>query len=138
MVAHRWLTEIYEPVVAMAPPRASASTSTPAELFHEILEHRWYLSEQRRPGGQDIFETAATTSHATERPEHCGGRPRCHSPDASGDAVTEPSRAGPVACTEPRHDRLAAERRLEQRRAMTIRWIWLVPSKICVTFASRM
>ncbi len=23
-------------------------------------------------------------------------------------------------------------------RPMTIRWIWLVPSKICITFASRM
>ena len=23
-------------------------------------------------------------------------------------------------------------------REMTIRWIWLVPSKICITFASRM
>ncbi len=27
---------------------------------------------------------------------------------------------------------------LARLRAMTIRWIWLVPSKICITFASRM
>ena len=45
MVAHRWLTEVYEPVAAMVPPERRA-TLEPAEFFHEILEHRWYLSEE--------------------------------------------------------------------------------------------
>jgi hypothetical protein len=55
-VAHRWLTEIFEPIVAMAPPSRRSSREA-AELFHEILEHRWYLSEQRGKE-QDLFETA--------------------------------------------------------------------------------
>ena len=45
MVAHRWLTEIYEPILRMAPADRRAPLEA-AELFHEILEHRWYLSEQ--------------------------------------------------------------------------------------------
>jgi hypothetical protein len=56
MVAHRWLTEIFLPVVALAPPEKRADLE-PAEIFHEILEHRWYLSE--RAGREvNIFDTA--------------------------------------------------------------------------------
>ncbi|HET7388517.1 MAG TPA: DUF4032 domain-containing protein [Nocardioidaceae bacterium] len=57
VVAHRWLTTIYEPVTAMIPTELRTRLP-PAEVFHQILEHRWYLSEQT--GHEvDIFETAA-------------------------------------------------------------------------------
>jgi hypothetical protein len=56
MVAHKWLTEIFEPITRMAPPDRRAAVEA-AEIFHEILEHRWYLSEQA--GYQvDTFEAA--------------------------------------------------------------------------------
>ncbi|WP_181312582.1 DUF4032 domain-containing protein [Nocardioides campestrisoli] len=56
LIASRWLTEVYEPITAMIPADARAKLE-PAEVFHEILEHRWYLSE--RAGHEiDIFETA--------------------------------------------------------------------------------
>jgi hypothetical protein len=56
-VAHRWLTEIYEPLVEMMPASQRGRTE-PAEFFHEVLVHRWYLSE--RAGREvDIFETAS-------------------------------------------------------------------------------
>ena len=56
LVAYRWLTEIYEPVIALVPPEARGKLE-PAEIFHEILEHRWYLSEQA--GAEvDLVETA--------------------------------------------------------------------------------
>jgi hypothetical protein len=45
IAANRWLTEIYEPAVAMVPPEARAKLE-PAEIFHEMLVHRWYLSER--------------------------------------------------------------------------------------------
>ena len=56
IVAHRWLTEIYEPLWAMVPPDLRDRLE-PAELFHEVLEHRWYLSERlgREVG---LFEAA--------------------------------------------------------------------------------
>ena len=54
--ASRWLTKIYEPLVAMV-PRNLRGRLEPAEVFHEVLEHRWFLSE--RAGREvDIFETA--------------------------------------------------------------------------------
>ncbi|MGA8988035.1 DUF4032 domain-containing protein [Aeromicrobium sp.] len=56
LVANRWLTEVYDPIVRLVPVEARGKLE-PAELFHEILEHRWYLSEQA--GAEvDIFETA--------------------------------------------------------------------------------
>ena len=56
LVASRWVHQIYEPIMAMIPPDATGKLE-PAEIFHEILEHRWYLSEQR--GEEvDIHETA--------------------------------------------------------------------------------
>ncbi len=45
VVASRWMHEIFEPIMAMIPPDATGKLE-PAEIFHEILEHRWYLSEQ--------------------------------------------------------------------------------------------
>lgn len=57
VVANRWLLEVYEPLTAMVPPEARGRLE-PAEFFHEVLVHRWYLSEQ---AGQevDIFKSAA-------------------------------------------------------------------------------
>jgi hypothetical protein len=45
LVAHDWLTRIYEPVTRSVPPELRTKLE-PAELFHELLEHRWYLSER--------------------------------------------------------------------------------------------
>ena len=56
LVASRWLAEVFEPIIAMIPPEARGKLE-PAEAFHEILVHRWYLCE--RAGHEiDIFETA--------------------------------------------------------------------------------
>ncbi|RLV47584.1 DUF4032 domain-containing protein [Nocardioides mangrovicus] len=46
LVANRWLSQVYEPTLAMIPPEQRGKLEGP-ELFHEILEHRWYLSEDR-------------------------------------------------------------------------------------------
>jgi tRNA A-37 threonylcarbamoyl transferase component Bud32 len=56
LVAHRWLTTIYEPLLAMVPADLRGRLE-PAEIFHEILEHRWFLSE-RAGRAVDLFESA--------------------------------------------------------------------------------
>jgi hypothetical protein len=69
IVAHRWLTEVYEPVIAMVPPRLRGRLE-PAEIFHEILVHRWFLSE--RAGHEvDIFESTRSyvDNVLAQRPE---------------------------------------------------------------------
>ena len=44
LVAHDWLSEIYEPITRTV-PRDLTRKLEPAEVFHEVLEHRWYMSE---------------------------------------------------------------------------------------------
>ncbi len=46
IVAHRWLSECFEPVLRSV-PRPLAHKLEPAEIYHEVLEHRWYMSEAR-------------------------------------------------------------------------------------------
>src|SRR6201986_5524414 len=45
VAANRWLEEVYDPVIA-AIPEELRGRLPPAEIFHEGLEHRWYMSEQ--------------------------------------------------------------------------------------------
>ena len=56
LVANRWLTKIYEPIQAMVPAEARGKLE-PAEVFHEILQHRWFLSEENGVEA-DTFEAA--------------------------------------------------------------------------------
>jgi len=44
LVAHEWLSRIYEPITRKV-PRDLTRKLEPAEVFHEVLEHRWYMSE---------------------------------------------------------------------------------------------
>ena len=59
VAANRWLEEIYDPVIASIPEELRGRLP-PAEIFHEILEHRWYMSEA---AGHDIGTTAATRDY---------------------------------------------------------------------------
>ncbi len=45
LVAHDWLTRIYEPVTRMVPHELAAKLE-PAQVFHELLDHRWYMAER--------------------------------------------------------------------------------------------
>ncbi|MEU7001158.1 DUF4032 domain-containing protein [Nonomuraea sp. NPDC046570] len=44
IVAHRWLAEVFQPTVEAIPADMRRKLE-PAQLFHEVLDHRWYLSE---------------------------------------------------------------------------------------------
>ena len=57
--AGRWLSEVFEPTIASIPPELLTKRAA-AEIFHEILEHRWFLSEQ---AGRDVGLQAATKSY---------------------------------------------------------------------------
>jgi hypothetical protein len=56
-----WLTEVYQPVIDAIPPEL-AGRLAPAEVFHEVLEHRWFLSEQ---AGRDVGTTRAARSYVS-------------------------------------------------------------------------
>ena len=68
LVAHDWLTRVYEPITRSVPRELRAKLE-PAELFHELLEHRWYLSE--RAGHDTSLEDTVADYVSTVLP----GRP---------------------------------------------------------------
>jgi hypothetical protein len=45
LVAHRWVAEVFEPVTGIVPPELRGKLE-PAEMFHEVLEHRWFMGER--------------------------------------------------------------------------------------------
>jgi hypothetical protein len=80
VAAHRWLEEIYDPVIA-AIPAVLRDRLAPPEVFHEMLEHRWYLSEQ---AGHDVGTTAAARSYFETV------LPRVPEPLATGEVMADP------------------------------------------------
>lgn len=76
VAAYRWNAEIFNASVQMVPPELKGDMDD-AELFHEILEHRWYLSEAKhadvglRFATQDYVDSVlkkrpAVSKHAAE------------------------------------------------------------------------
>ena len=59
VAANRWLEEVYDPVIA-AIPEELRDRLPPAEVFSEVLEHRWYMSEA---AGRDVGTTGATRDY---------------------------------------------------------------------------
>jgi hypothetical protein len=59
VVAARWIAEVYEPIVERIPADLGGRRE-PAELFHELLEHRYYLSEA---AGHEVDNETALNSY---------------------------------------------------------------------------
>ena len=62
VAAYKWRAEVFEPAVAAVPERLRDKREA-AQVFHEILQHRWFLSERR---GSDVGLQAAVTSYVDE------------------------------------------------------------------------
>ena len=62
VAANRWLSEVYSPVVAGIPPELRDKLH-PVEVFHEVLEHRWFLSEKT---GTDVGTQKAAAAYLSE------------------------------------------------------------------------
>lgn len=47
VLAHEWLSNSFEPVVTAIPKHLSGRLE-PAEIYHQVLEHRWYMMENQK------------------------------------------------------------------------------------------
>ncbi|WP_433466062.1 DUF4032 domain-containing protein [Spirillospora sp. CA-128828] len=59
VASNKWLAEVYEPVINAVPPGLRDRLDD-VELFHEVLEHRWFLSEK---SGRDVGTSAAARDY---------------------------------------------------------------------------
>ena len=66
MVAHEWLAQVFEPVIR-AIPKDLRGKLEPAEIFHQLLDHRWYMSQNE---GRDVPLAEALSSYVDEVLRH--------------------------------------------------------------------
>lgn len=59
VLARRWLTDVFDHVMNQIPEDLRGRVE-PAQMFHEILEHRWYLGEK---AGKDLGLDYATQQY---------------------------------------------------------------------------
>jgi hypothetical protein len=59
VVAHEWTARVFEPVIRSI-PREFRGRLEPAEIFHQLLDHRWYLSQDE---GRDVPLAEAVGSY---------------------------------------------------------------------------
>jgi hypothetical protein len=59
MVAHEWLVKVFEPVIRSIPKDLRGKLE-PAEVFHQLLDHRWYISQNE---GRNVPLAEALTSY---------------------------------------------------------------------------
>jgi hypothetical protein len=62
LAAHRWVTDAFEPVVRAVPAHLRGKLE-PTEVFVQVLEHRWYLSERAH---RDVGLTAAVDAYLAD------------------------------------------------------------------------
>jgi hypothetical protein len=61
-MAKKWISEVFEPVISRVPEEMRGRVER-AQMFHEILENRWYLSEK---AGYDVGLEEATDNYCNE------------------------------------------------------------------------
>lgn len=59
VVAHEWTARVFEPVIR-AIPKDLKGKLEPAEIFHQLLDHRWYLSQNQ---SRDVPLAEAVSSY---------------------------------------------------------------------------
>ncbi|WP_255947103.1 DUF4032 domain-containing protein [Streptomyces odontomachi] len=59
VLAHRWVREVFRPTVRAVPEEHRRGLD-PAELYHELLEHHWYLSQRSQ---HDVALDAAVADY---------------------------------------------------------------------------
>lgn len=59
VVAHEWAARVFEPVIRAIPKELKGKLE-PAEMFHQLLDHRWYMSQNE---SRDIPLAEAVSSY---------------------------------------------------------------------------
>ncbi len=66
MLSHEWLVRVFEPVVR-AIPRELKGKLEQAEVFHQLLDHRWFMAQNQE---QDVPLAEAVTSYVQDVLRH--------------------------------------------------------------------
>ena len=100
VLAHEWLSNVFEPVV-LAIPKELLGRLEPAEIFHQVLEHRWYLSED---AGKDVTLAEAVDSYVKNVLVHRRDEEALISPTTGSITMPSPVKSGVIQVEEDDED----------------------------------
>jgi len=86
MVAHEWLVRVFEPVVRAIPTELRGKLER-AEVFHQMLDHRWYMAQNQ---SRDIPLAEAVSSYVQDVLQH--RRDEATVMDPATESITLPTR----------------------------------------------
>ncbi|WP_104135557.1 MULTISPECIES: DUF4032 domain-containing protein [unclassified Cryobacterium] len=89
MVAHEWLVRVFEPVVRAIPVELQGKLER-AQVFHQLLDHRWYMAQNQ---SRDIPLAEAVSSYVQDVLRH--RRDEATVMDPLTGAITLPIRVQP-------------------------------------------
>ncbi|MFM5951726.1 MAG: DUF4032 domain-containing protein, partial [Micrococcales bacterium] len=100
VLAHEWLSNVFEPVV-LAIPKELSGRLEPAEVFHQVLEHRWYLSER---ADNDVPLAEAVDSYVKDVLVHRRDEEALISPTSGSISLPDPVPSGVIQVEEDDED----------------------------------
>ena len=86
VAVHRWLSEVFEPAVAAIPSELWGKRDA-AEVFHEALEHRWFLSQK---ANEDVGLMPAVEAYVDDVLRHAPDERTVLEPTSPDDEDDEP------------------------------------------------
>ncbi len=96
VLAHEWLSHVFEPVI-LAIPRDLTGKLEPAEVFHQVLEHRWYLSENQN---REVSLDEAVNSYVNNVLPHRRDEEALLSPTTSDISLPAPVPTGTIVVVD--------------------------------------
>jgi hypothetical protein len=100
VLAHEWLSNVFEPVV-LAIPKEMAGRLEQAEVFHQVLEHRWYLSEEAK---EDVPLSRAVDSYVKNILAHRRDEEALITPGTGSITLPNPVPSGVIQVEEDDED----------------------------------
>ncbi len=85
VAVHSWLSEVFEPAVAAIPAELWGKRDA-AEVFHEALEHRWFLSQE---ADEDVGLMPAVQAYVDDVLRHAPDERAVLEPTSSGEDEPE-------------------------------------------------
>jgi hypothetical protein len=61
VLAHEWLSRAFEPIITAIPKHMTGKLE-PAEIYHQVLEHRWFMAQNQK---REVDSTEAVNSYIT-------------------------------------------------------------------------
>ncbi len=100
VLAHEWLSNVFEPVV-LSIPKEMAGRLEQAEVFHQVLEHRWYLSEEAK---EDVSLSQAVDSYVKNILAHRRDEEALITPSTGSITLPNPVPSGVIQVEEDDED----------------------------------